>query len=47
VSFTSTPGKYIKYLPDDVAAIVDNDLFASKAASLSKLAERRRQTTVG
>jgi hypothetical protein len=27
-----------------VAAIVDNDLFASKPGSLSKLAERRRQT---
>jgi hypothetical protein len=37
VQFTSHPAKYIKYAVSDVASIIDDDLFETKAVSMSKL----------
>lgn len=37
VQFTAHPAKYIKYAASDVASIIDDDLFETKAVSMSKL----------
>jgi hypothetical protein len=37
VDFTATPAKYIRYAAADVAAIVDEDLFETKAVSMARL----------
>lgn len=37
MQFTAYPAKYIKYAASDVASIIDDDLFETKAVSMSKL----------
>lgn len=37
VQFTSNLGKYLKYAAVDVASIIDDDLFETKAVSMNKL----------
>lgn len=37
VQFTNNPAKYIKYAVTDVASIIDDDLFETKAVSMNKL----------
>lgn len=34
VQFSATPAKYIKYAAADVAGIIDDDLFATKAVQM-------------
>eukprot|EP00882_Tetradesmus_deserticola_P008006 GHRQ01008432.1.p1 GENE.GHRQ01008432.1~~GHRQ01008432.1.p1 ORF type:complete len:336 (+),score=196.17 GHRQ01008432.1:785-1792(+) len=43
VEFTSNPAKYIKYAVSDVASIIDDDLFETKAVSMSKLSLAREK----
>ncbi len=37
MQFTNNPAKYIKYAVADVASIIDDDLFETKAVSMNKL----------
>ncbi|KAF8054700.1 EXO70A1 [Scenedesmus sp. PABB004] len=43
VEFTSNPAKYIKYAVSDVASIIDDDLFETKAVSMTKLSLTREK----
>eukprot|EP00775_Hariotina_reticulata_P010615 gene10615-10773_t len=43
VQFTSTPAKYIKFAVSDVASIIDDDLFETKAVSLNKLSLKKEK----